>query len=534
MTSDCISFSKIPHTSRLFHDYLFQFQRVSTFYSRPPSADWTLNEQTKLHVPDERRRRVADVLERQNRTWGAGEPTLSAIDRLRRGASAFVTGQQVGLFGGPLYSLLKAASVLNFAREMSRSGKPAVAIFWLATEDHDVAEVSSALMPSGARELRDFAYAVRSNGAAPVGNVQFGPEIDALSAEASSLLEPSEAARFVRESYRTGETFGSAFAKLFTHIFRDIGLILLDPLDAELHAIAAPMLQQAAERAEELDEALLARGKQLRNAGYHEQVKVTPASTLLFALQDGERVVMHRGNDGDFLVGKRKFARAEMLARIAEHPEQFSPNVLLRPVMQDYLLPTVAYFGGPAEIAYFAQAAVVYEKLLGRVTPVLPRMSATLVSARMQKLLNRYQLTLPDLFHGGEHLRELLGSRVLPSDLQQNLDATSAAVQDNMSRLQQSLKGLDPTLVEAAERSTRKMQYQVGKLRSKAARAELRRNEMLTRDAEEILTSLFPRKTLQEREIAGIYFLATHGSELLQNLVEVTARQCPGHQVIHV
>ncbi len=213
----------------------------------------------------------------------------------------------------------------------------------------------------------------------------------------------------LESSYRAGETFGSAFGRLFSQIFAGTGLILMQPLDKDVHAIAKPLLRTALEGAEELDRELLRRGKELQDAGYHEQVKVTGSSTLLFILQDGERSVMQIAGD-DFLVRAQRLPRAEVFERLEEHPEQFSPNVLLRPVIQDYLLPTVVYFGGPSEIAYFAQAAVVYQNLLGRVTPVLPRLSLTVVNSRMQRLLRRYDLQLPELFRGETSLRELLAA----------------------------------------------------------------------------------------------------------------------------
>src|SRR5208283_1398336 len=148
--------------------------------------------------------------------------------------------------------------------------------------------------------------------------------------------------------------------------------------------------------------ALLARGKALEAAGYHQQVKVTAATTLLFEVTNGARTVVRRKANGatgaEFQVGHEKLSERQLLERIEEAPENFNPNVLLRPVVQDYLLPTLAYTGGAAEVAYFAQVAVVYEKLLGRVTPVVARFSATVVDAKVQRLLERYGLRLPDLF----------------------------------------------------------------------------------------------------------------------------------------
>src|SRR3954451_1368489 len=496
VSSDCIPYSAIPHTTKLFSDFLFEHEKVKQFFVRPMGPEWLADEARLVKYDDSQRAKGADILERQNRAWGASEQTLENLKRFRQGAVAIVTGQQVGLFGGPLYSLLKAASVLRNARDLSEQGIEAVPIFWLATEDHDLLEVNHSVLPASAGELRTLVSASRGKANAPVGTVQFSDEINQVTRNAAELLDESEVSDFLVESYRAGETYGSAFARLFTKIFADHGLILLDPLDSQLHQLAVPILRAAAENAVEIDKALLARGKELRDAGYHEQVKVTPESTLLFSIANGERKVIHLANGG-FMIGAEKISHDELLRRIDERPEDFSPNVLLRPVVQDYLLPTVTYFGGAAELAYFAQVAVVYERLLGRVTPIQPRFGATLVDKRMQRLLARYKLDLPDLFRGSENLRERLASQVLPPQMHEDFEEANAAVESAMKDIRASLQQLDKTLIDASERAERKMKYQLTRLHGRAARAELRRNSQLSRDADELLAGLFPHKMLQ-------------------------------------
>jgi len=202
--------------------------------------------------------------------------------------------------------------------------------------------------------------------------------------------------------------------------------------------------------------------------------------------------------------------------------------------VQDYLFPTAVYFGGPAEIAYFAQAGVVYEKLLGRTTPVMPRLSATIISPAMSDLLERYRLSFRDLFHGSDQVCELLAGRVLAPGLQEVLRESKEQLTANLERLRTELGKLDPTLVDAAARSERKMLYQLAKIGGKAARAELRKNQAVSRDAHRVLTELFPHKELQERVLPGIYFLAQYGPELITKLKQAAAPQCPGHQIIRL
>lgn len=529
---ECMPFSAIPHNSKLFLDFLFDFAKVSAFYAHPPKGDAVLAHARTLQFPDERRQRVADVLERQNRRWGADEKALESIERFRRGAVACISGQQVGLFGGPLYSLLKACSAMQMADELTAQGVEAIPIFWLATEDHDLAEIASTTLRSGC-ELEKLTSTDQGGSEAPVGPLPLEPRVTALVERAAELLGPGWVADALRDSYKAGETYGSAFARLFARLLAGTGMVLVDPLDDELHAIAQPLFKAAAERAEELDAALLERGKALHKAGYHEQVRVTPESTLLFSLQGNRRTVLHLA-DGGFMLGAQRVPREEVLARVDEHPEQFSANVLLRPVVQDYLFPTACYFGGPAEMAYFAQAGVVYEKLLGRMTPVLPRLSATIISSPMSDLMARYQLGFRDLFHGTDQVCELLAGRVLEPELRDALHASRTTLAVNLEALRAALAKLDPTLVDAAARSERKMQYQLRKISGKAARAELRRNEAVRRDAHRVLTELFPHKELQERVLPGIYFLAQYGRELIGKLKQAATPQCPGHQIIRL
>jgi len=536
--SHCLPFRQIPHTTKLFTDYLSWSPPIQSFYSRPPRfAEWSKDETSRISYDSDRRKRVASILERQNKAWGASPKTLENIARLGGGASAVVTGQQVGLFGGPLFSIFKALTTVKLADEATTTGSDSVPVFWLATTDHDLEEIRQVSILGADGSLQNLTTSTQGKQDAPVGTVTFGPEIEAVVDTLAGSLGDSEVARLLRESYRPGENFGNSFARLYSGLFADWGVVLLDASDPELHQVAQPIYQGAIERSAELDDALLVRGKELEAAGYHQQVKVTPSSTLLFTLRDGARVPIHRGSNGagseaEFLVADERVPQAELLRRIASEPHQFSPNVLLRPVVQDYLLPTLAYIGGAAEVAYFGQAAVVYQAMLGRVTPILPRFSATVVEAKPQTLLERYGLAVPDVFRTPEELRESLAKHTLPADLQSAFDQADASLKKSLAAIQQSLERLDKTLVEAAANAGSKMQHQLEQLRSRAARAELRQSEVLARHAELLSNALYPNKALQEREIAGVYFIARQGAELLRNLYDTIHTECLDHQLV--
>ncbi len=546
MKSQCLPFTQIPHTTRLFLDYLSYTPSVRGMYPRSPIfSEWVKDEAGLVVYDGARRARVSEILERQNRAWGASAKALENIERLRRGTVAAVTGQQVGLFGGPLFSIFKALTAVKLAETATAAGVECIPIFWLATEDHDLAEVNQVALLSEQGVLQPFSLEGRALERAvvtdaPVGTVKFGPEIDSVVEGMAALLGDSAVTGWLRQAYRPGESFGSAFAILFARLFAEWGVVLLDPADKEFHELAKPLFGAAIERASELNEDLLARGKAIEAAGYHQQVKVTSATTLLFEVKNGARTVVRRKNSGardtgdEFVVGEERASREELRERIDKAPERFNPNVLLRPVVQDYLLPTLVYTGGAAEVAYFAQVGVVYEKLLGRVTPILPRFSATLLEPKPDRILTHFQLGMPDVFLGPEKLREAIAARSLPPDLQERFEEAYASVERSMAALRESIGKLDSTLIDATENTRASIATNIDRLRAKVARAEQQRNEVITRKADALSGALYPHKALQEREVAAVSFVARYGPGLLGNLYETIRPDCHDHQAIAV
>ena len=528
LETECLPFSSIPHTTRLFDDFLHNFDRVKQFYARTPlKEDWWAEETKKIQYPAERRQAVAAILERQNREFGAGEKSLANIQRLREGAPAVVTGQQVGLFGGPTFCLLKALTAVIMAEKAG-----AVPVFWLATEDHDLEEVNTVNLSAG-DHLQKFTVNLPHREGAQVGTIAFTDEITAATAQVEGLFGSSEISELLAASYRKGETFGTAFARFYAGVLAAQGVVFLNALDPELHRVAQPVYRAALEKSEEINQALVARNQELESAGYHAQVKVTPSHTLCFYLEDGARTPV-RHHQGEFFIGERKLTAAELLEETERCPERFSANVLLRPVIQDHLLPTLCYIGGPAEAAYFAQIEVVYRKLAGRVTPIVPRIFATLIEPRIAKLLDRYQLSLPDLFGGPEKTREIVGLRALPESILKSFDQAAEHLEQAVSLIQGPLKKLDLTLVDAAENAASKMRYQLQGIRDKASRAEARKNTEVMRHADELVTAIYPNKNLQEREVGAAYFLLKYGRGVVEQIKAAARTGCGEHQVIKI
>ena len=532
MEQRCLLFTNIPHSTRLFAEYTGGFSGLHSFYPLSPHDNEGLKARaSQIQYSPATRAAVAGILERQNQRLGAGPEVVKNIERLRKGAVAMVTGQQVVLLGGPVFAIYKALSVVKRARQLSDQGIDCVPIFWLATEDHDSAEVAHNVLRVPDGGLHSITIPATAPEGTPVGKIVLGEQGSAPIREAAKFVPEGSFRELVTECYSAGETLGSAFGKLFARLFGSLGLVLLDPSEPELHALAAPVFRDAAARSSEIIHALEERNQALESAGYHAQVNVTPALTPLFADVEGIRTPVRRAENG-FVIGQQHFSLQQLDAYIAEKPEKFSPNVLLRPVIQDFLLPTVAYVGGPAEVAYFAQVGVVYEKLLGRVTPILPRFSATLVDPRTQRHLQQYRISVLDCFRPPQELRQLLASKTLPPEL----DATFAATEQELNLLLERVTGavskLDRTLHDAAEHSASKMRHQLSQLQAKAARAQAMRNAEVSRHAEGLSNTLYPNQKLQEREIAGISFLAQFGMETLGKIYDQIDLSCTGHAIV--
>ncbi len=535
MECHCIRTVEVPRTTPLYAAYVENFAAVSDFFAYPPVPESVRRAAQDVHLDSRLRREVAEVLRAQNRRFGADAALEASLDRLAAGAVAVVSGQQVGLFSGPSYTIHKALTALRLAEDLSAAGTPAVAVFWLATEDHDLAEVNHCYWPSRV-EVQRLELPSADLSGRRVGELLLGDSVRELVRRAAGMLEGPAAAQIagaLETSYSGAETYGSAFGKLMSRLFAGKGLILLDPLSPELHRLAAPIYRAALEQHTALRDELLGRGKALERAGYHAQVKITERNTLLFISVEGRRLPLRLRNEG-FVLGQRAISLAQVKELLEASPETFSPNVLLRPVVQDMLLSTAAYVAGPAEVAYFAQASVAYRRLLGRMPVILPRASFTLVDSRAARLLRKYKLQFTDILRGRRHLRSQMERALLPRTLARRLDRGEKTLQSLLGGLRQPISQLDPTLPDALGTAERKMLYQFAKLRGKAARAMSFRSAVLDGHEHELLGQLLPENSLQERSLCLLPLLASHGIGLLDELAQ---RITPGrtqHQVLYL
>jgi bacillithiol synthase len=525
MHCTCVRQTDLPNTSRLAADVLYDPDRAARFYRHPlHGIEGFRGAADEMSLPDERRAAVVGALRQSN-------PASAALDRLAQpGTMVVATGQQVGLFSGPCYTIYKALHAARLAAWLTANGIPAVPVFWLATEDHDFAEVSHvSVFDAGHRpvklEMRRSAGSTQPVGGVPLAS----PPVAELRTALRGFPFADEVCGLVERTYRPGNTMGAAFGELLRGILADFDIPQLDPMLPAFRELAAPTLRAAVEAAPELTAQVLERDRELVEAGYHAQVHVEENTSFVFLLEGGKRLALRR-HGNEYVLNGRRFAAAELMDRAAS----LSPNALLRPVVQDSMLPTVAYVGGPAETAYLAQSEAIYSVLLGRMPVPVMRTGFTIVDAHSYKLMERYGLKLADFFHGEDPLREHIAARLVPPSLSGAMRESSAAMETALERLRERLAEFDPTLGRALDNSSRKIRYQLGKLEGKTRREALRRNVRATADAASLGGLIYPEQHLQERIYSILPFLAKHGFPLIGRISEAISLECPDHRLLVV
>ncbi|HEV7682940.1 MAG TPA: bacillithiol biosynthesis cysteine-adding enzyme BshC, partial [Pyrinomonadaceae bacterium] len=542
---ETLSFDRIPHQTRLFLDYLRDPIALREFYPSAVRFHHELSsrapEVLAAHQTD--RNALCDALQDMNAAWGAGAETLRNIQLLRDAdCLAVVSGQQAGLFSGPLYTIYKALSAVKLAGCLTQRKTKAVPVFWIATEDHDFPEVAKAEFIGRDCKLAEVeASSNLHREGQPVGRVVIDDSIEAVLTQLLELLPSSEFTPdlevVLRDAWRPGRSYGEAFARMLTSLLGSHGLVLLDPLDQRLKAMAAPLYAKAALSAHDIATAIEVRSRRLVEAGYHAQVTASENSFPLFLHDDtGARHALTRLSDGKYATKQTdKSYTAEELSNLAlSQPEKFSPNVTLRAVVQDYLLPTIAYYGGAAEIAYFAQTGEVYRLLERPITPILPRSSLTMVERHTGRVLERYGLSLADLFAGQESVSKRVVEEHLGAETAQSFAKAEGTVNRELDQLREQLRSVDPTLADALETGRRKINHQLEGLRTRFHRAQMARDEAAQRQLQRAFDQLFPHKTLQERHINITSLLARHGHYVVDWIYNAINIGSNGHQIVYL
>lgn len=534
-----VDFRGFPGIRRLAAEYVANFDALRSFFAGDPADDaaWRAAIAARSR-PGGEASAVGPVVRAQQRARGAPDAAVDAAARLDdRGAVAVVTGQQAGLFGGPLYTLLKAVSAIRLARRAERVfGAPAVAVFWIDAEDHDLDEIRTCGVLDGDRALATVTLETKAPSGTPAAAVRLGREIEpALDALAGGLPDTDFTAAVLgdlRGAYANGRGLVEAFATWLEQLLGPHGLVIFDAADPTAKPLAADVFAREIASAGASTSLARSQGERLRDAGFHAQV-APPSNAVSLFLQNGGRRAIRL--DGDRLrADDAALDRAAWLGRLRDDAARFSPNVLLRPIVQDRLFPTVCYVAGPNELAYLAQLKPVYRHFGVPMPLVAPRLSATLVDPAVMKFLQRTGIPLAALQPQDESaLNRLLGAQ-LPASVEQALDGAAGAIRDRMAAAAAAVAEVDPTLAGAAESTRGRMERDLGSLRGKVVQAAKRRHQTLRRQFTRAQSQIFPRGKPQERAVGGVCFLNRYGPPLVERLLSDAALDTNRHWVIAV
>jgi bacillithiol synthase len=544
-TIRAIPFRAIPHQSNLFLRYLDLSPEALAFYQRPATIDNLVQAAgVDLSGRQFHRSQIASILRRQNLKYGADTLANKYIEELQHSdCVAILTGQQVSLFTGPLYTVYKAFSAIRIAEQLRGLGIRAVPVFWMDTEDHDLAEAThrTVIASDSSPQVIDYRQLLFGGVSDPlqsVGSIRLPENVQQAVQECiqpSGAKHEDEVRQYMEATYRAGNSFAEAFGQLMARLFKGYGLILFDPQDADAKNLLIPVYRKAVLQAEQIYRSLLERSAALESGGFHAQVNIPENSTVLFYQSRGERRPLIRHNAGFALKGTdTHFSQDELLAQIESFPELFSPNVLLRPLAQDHLFPTAAYVGGPAEIAYFAQIEALY-RLFNRPMPAIwPRCSFTLIEPEIGTRLDQYSLDLADCFRGKNQMTEKALKSMSPSRAGTILDELREDIDSGFDELRPGLTAADSSLGTAMETAKRKILHHVDSLKVKFTQLDARHSGSVLEDVHTIFNYCYPNGNLQERELCIVDFLARQGLSLMDTIYSAVRVDNFDHGIIRL
>ncbi len=525
---DAIDVALLPRVNPIFRDYLQGRSPLRDFYRWDPrqSQGQLLDSLTRRSYP---RDELTSILTDQNRTWGAGNALVEGIARLRDSrAMMVVTGQQVGLFGGPLYTLYKALTAVAVARQLESEWKiPCLPLFWMASEDTDFAEIDHIAMPDEQDRITLLRYVPhRGFGTDLPATHDLTPEIDrvfdALRQAAGAGRLQEKAFALLQDCYRPGANLVAAFGRLLSSLLGSQGLILVDPSDGRLKALARSLFLHEIATAPASARLVQTAWEKLRSLGYPPQVRLRGEGPNLFYLHEGRQPLKQVGD------------RQELMRIVEESPERFSPNVILRPIMENFLFPTLAHVAGPHETAYYAQLRGVFDHFDIPMPFILPRASLTLVEGRIERLIKKHDLTFRGLHEDPERIVRQVLRRSLPKSFVTKQQRVVRTVLKSFEELKVLVSTLDPTLTPRLGRGEGLVKKQMEEMERLLLRSLNRRNQEIRTQVLRVLTHLLPHGELQERVDGFMPYLCRHGLPLID--VIAAAIDGPGwdHRLLYL
>jgi bacillithiol synthase len=531
---------RFPWIRPLAGDYAFDFGSIAAFYSGDPRSReaWQEAYGRVQQRPRARGQLAARLAAQQAAREAPPEARENAARLADARTVAVVTGQQAGAFGGPLFTLLKAVGAIQLARRAETAlAVPVVPVFWVDAEDHDWKEVASGTVLD--RDLQPHTITlpdVPGAGELPVAALRMDDRVLECLAALEAALPRTDFTGWVmellRQAYRPGAGMAEAFARWIEALLGPQGLVVCDASDATLKPLVADVFRH--ELASPGRTAALARaaGHELAARGHAPQVTPQPDSLALLRLDGARRTIRRDG--ARFLVGDQAYTAESLSADAASNPHRFSPNVLLRPIVQDTLLPTLCYVAGPSELAYLGQLRQVYDHFGVPMPLIHPRATATLVDSATARFLAKYGVPLEDLQPQDESALNRLLAAQLPPGVDAAFEAAQDAVRRAMSEVTDAVPRVDPTLGGAARTTQGKLEHEIRTLHGKVVQAAKKRDETLRRQFRRAQLQAFPLGHPQERVVACVHFLDLYGPALVERLLDELPLDLGQHWVLTI
>ncbi|HSR69465.1 MAG TPA: bacillithiol biosynthesis cysteine-adding enzyme BshC [Acidobacteriota bacterium] len=541
MKSESYDYRRLPGINPLFSDFLYDFDKVSRFYGDSHLTLDKLKARAQSVREGQRsypRRRMADLLLEINRRAGASQQTLDNIERLRSPDTvAILTGQQLGLFGGPSYTFHKAATAIRLASLLEQEGIAAVPVFWLPSNDSDLEEVRRTHWFDRNGEL----FQVELGGHQVPAEQMVGPtSLSGIEACIRILREreipgqfASEVIDSLQQHYCSGCDFGTAYSRWLADLFSEQGLVLFDALAEGYQEWVSSAFQTVVEKRAQIVEALQQRSQELEEAGYQGQVHCAADETLLF-WRDGPQRYKLRYQDGAYQTKLHRQLNGDLEKALREGCRNLGANVLLRPIIQDHLFPTVTYVGGPAEVAYFSQIEAI-AGFWDLKMEVFPRAGLTIVDRKAQRFFDKHEIGFKDILQETrlETTRRIV-ERGESKQVLEEFQALENQFEEHLQRLDQSIRSEDPPVADMLKGAAAKIGHQIERVRDRFVKNHEKRNEALGRHLDYLYSQLLPNGKLQERIINFNQYLALEGPTLVPRLIESVDPFQHRHQVFYV
>lgn len=534
-----ISFLNLPF-NKLFQEYISNPQKLKPFFQTNPLSEDDLNEALESYQFKGDRKKAVSLLKNFNKKFGAGKKTLQSIERLADEHSlAIVTGQQLTLFGGPLFTVFKILSAIHTAQKWEEQfDVPCVPVFWLADEDHDYDEISTLGFP-----LRDdhknVTLSNKSDIEKRVGDIKLNSAFDSFKKEVIESQFDTDFTdllwRKLDECYEPGKTIGEAFGKLILELFSEYGLILAGSADADIKKHLSSVLVKSVEDVEKQFISLENKTDQLISSGFHGQVHLQH-SNLFWLDNEENRIKLSYENKSWSTDGNEKrWTSDELIGDIENHPERFSPNVFLRPILQNALLPGAAYIAGPGEISYYAQMKDFYADFDQTMPVIVPRFSATLMESGIDRIFEKLPFDFSDYNNRIEDLESEFIDQSDSPDIESIFDDWKGKIDKISEQPIEEIKEIDQTLEGSSEKAKATFFTELDKLKGKVYRSVKDQEKTQLKRIRKIKTHLFPNSNLQEREVAFIYFMNKYGLDIWNDILNVLKDEKPdSHKVIRL